>query len=99
MDWKFVCPSCRHVASVKDWKDAGAPEGAIAFSCIGRYTGAGGDKTFRGAGGPCDYAGGGLFGLNPVEVSLNGEVLWLFAFADQDHKEDMGKKRKDDERR
>lgn len=38
MAWKFVCPSCGHIASVQDWKDAGAPEGAVAFSCIGRYS-------------------------------------------------------------
>lgn len=85
MGWKFVCPSCGHVASVKDWKDAGAPEGAVAFSCIGRYTGAGDDKTFRRAGGPCNYAGGGLFGLNPVQVEFDeGKVQAVFAFADAD---------------
>lgn len=41
LEWQFVCPSCGHVASVKDWKTAGAPEGAVAFSCVGRYTGDG----------------------------------------------------------
>lgn len=67
--WAFVCPSCAHVATVQDWRDAGAPDGAIAFSCVGRWTGAGEAATFKGAGGPCNYAGGGLFGLNPVTLS------------------------------
>lgn len=25
MQWRFVCPACGHVASVQDYKDAGAP--------------------------------------------------------------------------
>lgn len=37
MNWKFVCPVCKHVATARDWKDAGAPEGAVAFSCVGRW--------------------------------------------------------------
>ena len=75
MKWKFVCPVCRHVASVQDWKDAGAPEDAAAFSCIGRWAGvsprvAKGDIGPNGipGEGPCNYAGGGLFKLNPVTV-------------------------------
>lgn len=35
--WRFKCPSCGHAAAVEDWKVAGAPEGAVAFSCVGRY--------------------------------------------------------------
>ena len=80
-NWKFVCPSCGHVASVKDWKEAGAPEGAVAFSCIGRYTESKkvlGDKT----GGPCNYTGGGLFRLNPVTVESDGEKHEVFDFAE-----------------
>ena len=36
-EWAFVCPICGHVAKVKDWVAVGAPEGAIAFNCLGRY--------------------------------------------------------------
>ena len=80
--WKFVCPVCGHVASVQDWKDVGAFECA-GFSCIGRHM----QKCRKAFGekgpGPCDYAGGGLFKLNPVEVKLeDGDVLHAFAFAD-----------------
>ena len=81
MAWKVKCPSCGHVQSVKDYKDAGASSGMIAFSCIGRVLNTDktiGDKT----GGPCNYAGGGLFRLNPVHVkSDDGEVHEMFEFA------------------
>jgi len=79
--WKFVCPSCGYVASVQDWIDAEA-ERSIAFSCVGRNTGSKkemGDKT----GGPCNYAGGGLFQINPVKVEFeDGTIASYFAFAD-----------------
>lgn len=68
-DWKFKCPACGHVASVQDYKDAGAVAGHVAFSCIGRNLKDGPRKAFGEKGkGPCNYAGGGLIGLNPVEV-------------------------------
>lgn len=87
--WKFVCPSCGHVASVGDWKEAGAPENAIAFSCVGRYAKDGSpvemtraDKAFKGKGGPCNYTGGGLFKLNPVTViDIDGHRHQMFEFA------------------
>ena len=75
MDWRFVCPSCGHIASVKDWKDAGAAEGEVAFSCVGRHLGADSSKTFKKEGGPCNYAGGGLFKLNPVSVEHVGKRI------------------------
>ncbi len=65
--WKFVCPVCGHIASGQDYIDAGAPTGAIAFSCIGRWTGGKG-TVFDNKTPPCNYSGGGLFALNPVEV-------------------------------
>lgn len=89
MKWRFVCPSCSHVASVEDWKVAGASEGSVGFSCVGRYQSGGpGDAAlaaaaFKGKGGPCNYSGGGLFGLNPVHVDLGeGKSVHMFAFAD-----------------
>lgn len=89
MRWKFVCPVCRHVASVQDWKDAAAPEQAAAFSCVGRWIGANpeiakgdvGPNGIEGKG-PCNYAGGGLFQLNPVSViDPDGREMKAFAFA------------------
>jgi hypothetical protein len=77
--WRFVCPSCGHVASLKDWKDAGAGEGHMAFSCVGRFLAkteperkALDERTFKREGGPCMYAGAGLFAINPVIVKLPG---------------------------
>ncbi|MFZ6872840.1 VVA0879 family protein [Undibacterium sp. Di27W] len=86
--WRFVCPACGYVASVKDWDDAKAPESAAAFSCIGRYTGSTkgmGDKT----GGPCNYTLGGLFNLSTVSVESDGVTHSVFDFApaEPNHKE------------
>ena len=82
LQWRFICPSCGHIASTQDWKDAGAPVEAVAFSCVGRWSGAL-RRAFNGHGkGPCDYAGGGLFGLNPVQVIVDGgAVRATFEFA------------------
>lgn len=84
--WKFVCPSCAHVASVADWKAAGAPDGCVAFSCVGRWTlepKKAERKAFKGEGGPCNYAGGGLFALNPITViDPDGRRHEVFAFAE-----------------
>lgn len=78
MKWKFVCPACKHVAAVEDWKKAGAPENTVAFSCVGRWIGGGDMGTTK----PCNYAGGGLFRLNPAEVIMpNGSKHQAFAFA------------------
>jgi len=81
--WRFVCPSCGHVASVRDWKDVGADEGEVAFSCVGRHMDAGDAAAFKKNGGPCNYAGGGLFKLNPVEVVMpDGRTIQSFSFAE-----------------
>lgn len=68
MDWRFICPSCGHIADAREYKNAGAPNSALAFSCVGRWKGGDPKKTFKRRGGPCDYAGGGLIGLNPIRV-------------------------------
>lgn len=67
MKWSFICPSCGHVWSVQDYKNAGAPSGAVGFSCAGRWLPNPKDA-FRRDGGPCNYAGGGLLNINPLEV-------------------------------
>lgn len=81
MAWRFVCPCCGHVASTSDWKDAGAPSGAVAYSCVGRWSGQKRDA-FGGSGdGPCNYAGGGLFSVSPVIVSDHNDTAY-FEFAE-----------------
>lgn len=83
MKWKFVCPSCKHVAAASDWRDAKAPENTVAFSCVGRWSGANVDAFTHKKGGPCNYAGGGLFRINPTCVDHDGVVHDVFAFADE----------------
>lgn len=89
MQWKFTCPVCHHMQCGADFKAAGAPETAIGFSCIGRWLPkAQTREAFTGSSrrkkGPCSYAGGGLFKLNPVTVHVNGraEPIQMFAFAE-----------------
>lgn len=70
MQWKFKCPCCGHIASVQDYKKAGAPSSAAGFSCVGRWMpvckDAFDDKDKRNI--PCNYSGGGLLNINPVIV-------------------------------
>ncbi len=83
MKWRFVCPSCGYVASPEDWKSVGAPESEVAFSCLGRHVSTPRQAFGELGQGPCDYAGGGLFRINPVEVQFEGDkVERFFAFAE-----------------
>ena len=79
LDWKFVCPACGIVTMVREWITVGEPNMA-AFSCIGRAM-ANCTDAFSNDGGPCNYAGGGLIGLNPVKIKLvNGVIAERFDF-------------------
>lgn len=79
MAWPFVCPSCGHVATPMDWVKIGAPQ-AIGFSCVGRWMKNAGEAFAAKGKGPCNYAGGGLFKLNPIEVKgIEGR---FFAFGE-----------------
>lgn len=83
MLWSFVCPCCGFIAAVEDWQSVGASEGEVAFSCIGRHMKHARDAFDKEKPGPCNYAGGGLFRLNPVQVlDSNGAVHSVFAFAE-----------------
>lgn len=83
MKWKFVCPSCGHIASVEAYQAAGAPEGAVAYSCVGRWDGHMEQDAFITKKGPCNYAGGGLIGLNPVTIMMpDGKERNVFDFAE-----------------
>ena len=77
MKWKFVCPSCGHVAAVEDWQNAGAGEGEVAFSCVGRHIKNAGEAFGKKQ--PCNYAGGGLFKLNPVKIDGRSDNVFAFA--------------------
>lgn len=78
--WRFKCPVCSHVAATRDWQSAGVPSSAVAFSCVGRWL-PGSSDAFSGGSGPCTYAGGGLFRLNPMVVTdIDGNEHSLFEF-------------------
>jgi len=82
-DWAFICPVCRRVQCTREYRDAGAPPEAVAFSCIGRWMKAGpfaGDNSNG-----CNYAGGGLIRLNPVTVVSDEGAQMAFDFAPVRH--------------
>lgn len=76
--WAFVCPSCGRVQTVFELMQAKVPQASWGFSCIGRWLEKA-SAAFSGEPGPCNYAGGGLITVNPVEVLLdNGKVIGVF---------------------
>lgn len=88
-DFRFVCPICKNGQSVRDFeafKAQGAKADHAYKYCIGRLVGAK-RQAFGGDGpGPCDYASGGLFNLNPVLVTYTGDdgtqrAIAVFEFA------------------
>ncbi len=79
-NWKFICPSCGHIASAQDWIDVGASPSEIAFSCVGRHTEKPYDAFQKGKS-PCNYAGGGLIQLNPIIIRDGEKELRVFDFA------------------
>jgi hypothetical protein len=82
MNWKFVCPGCGHVASAQDYKNVGAPEGAVGFSCIGRFLENCRDWLTGIGPGPCNYTQGGLFGISPVKIiAHDGKLHYYFELA------------------
>jgi hypothetical protein len=80
--WRFVCPVCRHVATPADWRAVKAPDNAIAFSCVGRWMPNAAEAFRKIHKGPCNYAGGGLFRLNPVVVESGDVRHEMFEFAE-----------------
>ena len=86
LKWKFRCPMCGHVASVQDFKDAGAEDPNDSFQeCIGRYRGAGAPSAPDGNPDGCNWAAYGLFGIpndkGRLVMAEDGKVLEVFDFA------------------
>lgn len=76
MQWRFICPACNHVASVQDYKDAGASPNTVGVACIGRFI-PNRRQAFGTGAGPCDYSGLGLICISPVQV--DGKPTFGFA--------------------
>jgi len=84
LDWKFVCPCCGNVQTMREFKVLKVEDVQQAYSsCIGRFDGVHGSVNMGTKPGPCNYAGFGLFGLNPVAVihPETGKQVDVFAFA------------------
>lgn len=91
MRFAFKCPSCGDVASLQDFKDAGARPEQAGQQCIGRSLGAlkkpagPGGKNANGRG--CDWTAYGLF-RGPWEIVLPAEgdkperSVWGFPLAE-----------------
>jgi hypothetical protein len=80
--WAFVCPSCGQRQTIGEMIRAGMPESMFAFSCIGRGLGSSTTMGEPSLGRGCNYAGGGLFKLNPVRVVFDGSTRETFEWAD-----------------
>lgn len=86
--WKFVCPACGRVSSVKEFMKLGADPNDAYQNCVGRVNGKGkgflkGEKsdTFEDG---CDWASYGLFGnmgKGPIVLN-NGKETQAFEFAE-----------------
>jgi hypothetical protein len=87
-EWKFKCPSCSFIQTFNDFLKLTTEEEAssmIGFSCIGRLLEDKGE--FLGKkqeGKPCNYAGGGLFRINPIIIIRDGIEQSYFDFADEE---------------
>jgi len=97
-NWKFICPTCSTVQTVRDFLERTNLErenitNVIGFSCIGRWAAGGCEraglntehqepKSKEAMG--CNYAGGGLFQLNPVVIEFEGAEYRRFAFAEEE---------------
>ena len=89
-DVAFICPMCRTVQSARDLIEAGAGddfeavEEFLGFSCVGRWTDAGGPRK-EPDGQPCNWTLGGLFRMHKLEViTEDGEAHPRFQLATPD---------------
>lgn len=92
MQWRFVCPVCKTMQSVADYKAAGAPPSAVGYSCVGRWMESPRrmlkpDGRETRTSGPCDYTSGGLFRFTVNTVRFpDGKTSPVFAFAPDEPK-------------
>lgn len=82
LDWRFMCPSCGHVQTPRQFQALGADVDLAYFNCIGRHDGVHNAVDIGTKPGPCNYTGGGLFKLSPVMVldPITEKTQRVFAF-------------------
>ncbi len=90
--WKFRCPVCGNIQSLKDFRDRGIDPHMAYQECIGRKlpksqraSNLGGTPGQNGATRPCDYAAYGLFrGLGaPLVIAEDGHTVAVLPFAEE----------------
>jgi hypothetical protein len=89
LQWRFVCPSCGHVASCADFKELGVDPGRAPHECIGRALREIGraDETYTGPESVIvghDDEGEAIYesrGRGSVVARPEGET-WVFDFAE-----------------
>lgn len=77
---------CGHIASIRDFKEAGEDNPNCAYQeCIGRYTGKGSPQ--KGDSSGCNWAAYGFFGIpngkGIIVLSDDGNGTECFDFADE----------------
>lgn len=86
MNWRFECPLCHNVASIRDFHELETVKDAAnsaACECIGRYRPEAAKPFLAGKSdtGPCDYAGYGLFPSSTRRIRMeDGSIQHCFAF-------------------
>ena len=70
--WKFICPSCDRVFSVKEFLDVGGDSNAIGEECISRYNNES----------KCCWCAYGLFDICDDHIMYNGKRHPVFSFAE-----------------
>lgn len=83
MKWRFRCPMCGHIASVKEFIEAGADDPNCAYQeCIGRYK----DAPVTGDTRQCFWTAYGIDGLlngkGIIVIEDDGKGTKCFDFAD-----------------
>lgn len=94
-NWKFKCPACGHVSSIKDFIDAGADANDAYQMCIGRVNGKGADgMKGKDEGNGCNWAAFGLFGtFGKGRIVVNeGKETEVFDFAEEGEKNERVQK-------
>lgn len=82
-DWKFICPACGHIQSVRDFIYLELDPNDAFKECIGRYNGNMKPATESSKDG-CDWCSYGFFGTcgkGVIVLLENGEQTEIFDFA------------------